>query len=103
MSICENVILSEKNSGGYSLEIVAEFVDRFPVRYIIRVTTPKGVKADYVSTLEGFRNIGELLVALHFFAEKKLYSKNIEKLKEVLTAENIKNFAELLQSGKFSE
>jgi hypothetical protein len=45
--------------------------------------------------------VGELLIALHSFAEEKLYPTDTEKLVEVLTAENIKNFAKLKNSGKF--
>ncbi len=101
MSTCENVLLYETNAGGYGLRIIAKFQDPFPVSYAIRVTTPQGVQADFVSTLEGFKNIGELLLALHHFAGTKLYPRNTEKLKEVLTADAIKNFAELLKSGKF--
>jgi hypothetical protein len=102
MSACENVLLLETNKGDYSLEILAKFEEPFPVSYIIRVTTPQGVQADYISTLEGFKNIGELLMALHYFAKTKLYPKDTEKLKEVLTAENIKNFSKVLKSAKFS-
>ena len=101
MSACENVLLRETNDGGYSLSIIAKFQDPYPVTYIIRVTKPQGAPIDFISTLDGFKNIGELLVALHHFARTKLYPKNTEKLKEVLTADNIKNFAELLKSGKF--
>lgn len=91
----------KKNQGGYSLAIIAKFQEPFPVSYIIRITTPQGVQADFVSTLEGFKNIGELLMALHYFAETKLYPKDTEKLKEVLTAGTIKSFAEVLKSAKF--
>lgn len=101
MPTCENVLLHEKNNGGYGLAIVARFEEPFPVSYIIRVTTPEGVQADFVSTLDGFKNIGELLIALHYFAGTKLYPRNTERLREVLTADQIKNFAELLKSGKF--
>lgn len=41
-------------------------------------------------------------MALHYFAETKLYPKDAEKLKEVLKAETIKNFAEVLKSAKLS-
>ena len=41
-------------------------------------------------------------MALHYFAETKLYPKDTEQLKDVLTAENIKNFAKVLKSAKFS-
>jgi hypothetical protein len=79
-----------------------KFQEPYPVGYIIRITTPQGVQADFISTLEGFMNIGELLMALHYFAKTKLYPKDTEKLKEVLTADTIKNFAEVLKSAKFS-
>ena len=102
MSACENVLLEETNKGDYKLEILAKFEKRYPVRYIIRVTTPQGVTADYISTLKGFKNFGELLMALHYFAETKLYPKDTEKLKGVLTAENIKNFAKVLKSARIS-
>lgn len=72
-----------------------------PVNYIIRITTPDGVSSDYISSLEGFKNVGELLVALHSFAREKFYPKNPEELKEVLTAENIKSFVKLKNSGIF--
>lgn len=101
MSTCENVLLHEKNQGGYGLAIIAKFQEPFPVSYIIRITTPQGVQADFISTLDGFKNIGELLTALHYFAETKLYPKDTEKLKEVLKADTIMSFAEVLKSAKF--
>lgn len=98
----ENMLLEETNKGGYKLEVIARFEDPYPVAYIIRVSTPEGTKVDYISTLEGFKNIGELLTALHYFAQTKLYPKDTMRLREVLTAENIKNFAEVLKAAKFS-
>jgi hypothetical protein len=103
MPFSENVLLCEKNRGGFSLELVARFVENRPVKYIIRITTPEGIDADYVSSLEGFKNVGELLVALHSFAEEKLYPTDTEKLMDVLTAENIKSFAKLKKSGIFKK
>lgn len=96
----ENVLLQETNKGGYTLSIVARFEG--PIQYIIRVSTPQGEGVDYMSTLEGFKSIGELLTALHYFAKAKIYPKDTAKLREVLTAENIKNFAEVLKAAKFS-
>jgi len=101
MSFSENVLLCEKNRGDFSLELVARFVENSPVKYIIRITTPEGIIANYVSSLEGFKNIGDLLVALHSFAEEKLYPTDTEELRKVLTAENIKSFVKLKKSGKF--
>ena len=98
----ENILLQETNKGGYRLEVIAKFEDPYPVAYIIRLSTPKGKKVDYISTIEGFKNIGDLLTALHYFAKTKLYPKDVSKLREVLTTENIKNFAEVLKAAKFS-
>ena len=105
MSANENIVLQETNGGGYTLSIVANFEEGYPVQYIIRVSKPewkpKGREVDYISSLEGFKNIGELLIALHHFAQKKLYAKDPDKLKKVLTAEKIKDFAEVLKAGEF--
>ena len=102
MSTSENLLLEETNKGGYTLKILARFEDPFPVQYIIRVSTPEDTQVSFISTIEGFKNIGELLTALHYFAQTKVYPKDVDKLREVLTAENIKNFAEVLKSAKFS-
>lgn len=106
MSKNENILLQETNRGGYTLSIIAKFVERYPVQYIIRVSKPKskpkGTEVDFVSNLEGFKNIGELLIDLHHFAQEKLYAKDSAKLRELLTAENIKTFVELRKAGRFS-
>jgi hypothetical protein len=102
MSTNENILLQETNKGSYKLAIVARFEDPYPVQYIIRLSEPDGTEVDYMSTLEGFKNIGELLTALHYFAQTKLYPKDTVALREVLTAEKIKSFAEILKAAKFS-
>jgi hypothetical protein len=102
MSDSENVLLEDTNKGGYKLAIMAKFEEPFPVQYVIRVSKPDGTGVDYMSTLEGFKNIGELLTALHYFAQTKLYPQDPNRLREVLTAENIKNFAEVLKAARFS-
>jgi hypothetical protein len=100
---CENELLCEKNRGGFSLSIVAEFNDIGPVKYIIRIAKPNGESADFVSSLDGFKKFGELLVDLHSFAEEKLYATNREKLKEILTAESIKTYVAFKKSGTFKK
>ena len=92
MSACENMLATENNRGGFTLSIVAEFSDYGPVKYIIRIEKPNGEKADFVSSLDGFKKFGELLLDLHSFAEEKLYATDKEKLKEILTAQNIKTY-----------
>jgi len=98
----ENILLKQANKGGYTLAIVARFEDPFPVQYRIRVSKPDGTEVDFVSTIEVFKSIGELLTALHYFAKTKLYPKDTSKLRGVLTAEKIKSFAEVLKAAKFS-
>ena len=102
MGFSENVLLCEKNRGGFSLELIARFVENNPVKYIIRITNPEGKNVDYVSSLEGFKSVGELLVALHSFAQKKLYFTDTEKIKEALTAENIE-FCQTQESWNIQE
>jgi hypothetical protein len=72
------------------------------VRYVVRITPPLGDKVDFVSTLDGFKHIGDMLLALHEFAGNKLYATDTEKLKEVLTEDFIKNFVKLGKSGRFT-
>lgn len=103
MSICENTLASEKNRGGFSLSIVAQFSDYAPVKYIIRIEKPNEDRADFVSSLEGFKKFGELLLDLNSFAEEKLYATDKEKLREILTAENIKTYVAFKKVGKFKK
>lgn len=54
----------------------------------------------YMVTLEGFRKLGELFLALHDFCKDPIFTKevqSVEKLKECLTAENITNWAKITQ------
>jgi hypothetical protein len=60
----------------------------------------KGDRLDYMLTLDGFKELGELLIALHDFCKDPIFTKevqSIEKLKECLTAENITNWAKLAE------
>jgi hypothetical protein len=68
------------------------------------MASPKGDPVDYMLTLEGFKELGELLIALHDFCKDPIFTRevqSIERLKECLTAENITNWAKL--SGFQSE
>jgi hypothetical protein len=103
MSICENILAGEKNRGGFTLLIVAQFSDYGPVKYIIRVEKPNGDVTDFVSSLNGFKKFGELLLDLHSFAEEKLYATDKEKLREILTAENIRTYVAFKKVGKFKK
>jgi hypothetical protein len=82
MSKCENILECETNKGNFKLSIIAQFNDYSPVKYIIRIEKPEGERADFVSSLEGFKKFGELLLDLHSFTEEKLYAKDMNQLKE---------------------
>lgn len=100
MATCENVLLKEQNREGYWIKFLARFEEPFPVSYIVRVIAPNGLKSDYACGLKCLRNISELLTTLCHFAETELYLEDAAKLKKVLTAENLKNFAETLKTTK---
>ena len=97
MSTCENVLLTSKNKNGYTISLIARFGKRLPVSYIIRVTNPDGNKTDYTCTLTNLKQFCTSLKALQSFSETELYSNDIQELKELLTAQNIKDFASLLK------
>jgi len=72
----ENVLLKETNKGGYTLSIIARFEEPFPLQYIIRLSTPDGNEVDFMSTLEGFKNIGDACMQ----DNRKKESKNHQKI-----------------------
>jgi hypothetical protein len=57
---------------------------------------------DYMVTLEGFKELGELFLALHDFCKLPIYAdgKDVEKLKDLLTTDNIKKFAGIIETSK---
>jgi len=58
-----------------------------------------------MTTLDGFKEVGELFLALHYFCRLPIYAneKHAEKLKELLTPENIKKFAEVIKASQFGK
>ena len=102
MEIWENQLATEINSGGFQLSIVAASAGVGPVKYIIRIEKPNWDRVDYVSSLEGFKKLGELLLNLNAFAEDKAQIDDKEKLRELLTAENIKKYANFKKALKIS-
>ena len=100
MDIWENQLATEINSGGFQLSIVAASTGSDPVRYIIRIEKPNWEKVDYVCSLEGFKKLGELLLNLNSFADEKLQLIDKEKQKEILTAENIKEYLNFKKTHK---
>lgn len=105
--IVDHTVWHVRDRAGYELSVVARLKGPYVtnVQYKVRMKNPKGDHIDYMLTLDGFRELGELLIALHDFCKDPIFTKevqSVEKLKECLTAENITNWAKLskLQSEK---
>ena len=58
-----------QDRAGYKLSVVARL--KGPgvtnVQYKVRMENPRGDRIDYMLTLDGFKELGQLLVALHDF------------------------------------
>jgi hypothetical protein len=104
--IVDHEVWSEHNRSNFEISVIARL--KGPrvsnVQYMVRLKNPQQDAMSYMVTLEGFRKLGELFLALHDFCKDPIFvnERNVEKLKKLLTMENIKNFAELskLRSGK---
>jgi hypothetical protein len=95
----DHIIWENSNLGHYKISIVARLKDPnfYNVAYLLRLENPGEDKIDYVLSLDGFKELGELCVALSKFCKKSIFANehNMEKIKNLLTCENIKNFAEI--------
>jgi len=102
--IVDHEVWGHENRGRYKLSIIARLSGPLVsnVQYMLRIKNPDGFSIDYMTTLNGFKELGELLQALYYFCKLPLYAneKHIDKLKNLLTPENIKNFAEIVKSSR---
>ncbi|MDH5688050.1 MAG: hypothetical protein OEZ48_09355 [Candidatus Bathyarchaeota archaeon] len=102
--IVDHVVWGDQNRGGYEISIIARLKGPLVsnVQYILRLEDPQGNTVDYMSNLQGFKEVGELLQALHDFSRLPLYAneKHVDRLEELLTPENIKKFAQIIKSSR---
>ena len=105
--IVDHTVWNQVNKGNYGLSIVARLKGPLVsnVQYILRLQRPEGDWIDYMTTLEGFKEVGELFLALHYFCKLPIYAneKHVEKLRELLTPENIKKFAEIIKTSQLGK
>ena len=105
--IVDHEVWGDQNKGGYKISIVARLKGPLVsnVQYILRLQEPQGYTIDYMSNLVGFKEVGELLQALHDFCKLPLYAneKHVDRLKELLTPENIKKFAQIIKSSRLEK
>ena len=64
---------------------------------MVRLENREEQVINFFLTLEGFKELGELCIALHDFCKEPIFinEKNVDKLKQLLTVENIKNYTEI--------
>jgi len=67
--IVDHIVWHMQDRAGYKLSVVARL--KGPgvtnVQYKVRMENPRGDRIDYMLTLDGFKELGQLLVALHDF------------------------------------
>jgi len=102
--IVDHEVWHQRNKGNYELSIVARLKGPLVsnVQYLLRIKEPEGYIIDYMTTLDGFKELGELFLALHDFCKLPIYAneKHVDKLKELLTTENIKKLAEIIKTSR---
>jgi hypothetical protein len=102
--VIDHEIWSEKNRGQFKISIIARLKGPwvFNVRYMVRLEHPKKETLDIMLSLDGFKELGELFIALHDFCKESIpvNETNIKKLKELLTSENIKNYVKFQRLKK---
>jgi hypothetical protein len=105
--IVDHTIWTRRNKGNYELSVVARLKGPLVsnVQYTLRLRDPENLKIDYTVTLEGFRELGELFLALHNLCKLPIYAneKDVEKLKRLLTTDNIKKSAEIIETSKLGK
>jgi len=64
---------------------------------MVRLEHPEKEPIDFLLTLDGFKELGELFTALHDFCKKPILvnEENVDKLKMLLKSDNIKNYAQI--------
>lgn len=105
--IVDHVVWCERNRGNYEISIVARLKGPLVsnVQYMLRLKQSDGYTIDYMTTLDGFKELGELFNALHYFCKLPIYAneRHVDKLRELLTPENIKKFGEIIETSKLGK
>jgi len=97
--IIDHVIWEEPNKGHYKISIVARLKgpNVYTVAYMVRLENPEKQTIDFMLTLDGFKEVGELFIALHAFCKEPILvnETNVDELKKLLTSDNIKNYSQI--------
>lgn len=105
--IVDHKVWYETNKGKYELSIIARLKGPSVsnVQYILRLKDPRDNTIDYMTTLDGFKELGELFQALHHVCKLPIFAnaKHVDELKELLTPENIKKFAGFIKTANLEK
>lgn len=96
----DHVVWQEASKSGYRrLSIVARLQGPrvSNVQYMVRLEKGDCEPLDFMLTLDGFKKLGELLIALNNFCKEPIYAseRNVDTLKKLLTSENIKLYSQM--------
>lgn len=103
----DTTVWSHTNKGNFQLLIIARLQGPLVsnIQFMVRLRHPDGNVIDYTATLDGFKQLGELFLALHNVCKHPMYAdgQDIAKLKTLLTSENIKNLSGFLETLKLQK
>ncbi|MFB3889974.1 MAG: hypothetical protein ACE14S_10820 [Candidatus Bathyarchaeia archaeon] len=97
--IIDHVIWDDENKGDYKIAIVARLKapKLYNIRYMLRLINPDNEVIDYMLSLNGFRKLGKLCLALSKFCEDPIIAgeQQVKELQRLLTYENIRNYVKI--------
>ncbi|MBM4400828.1 MAG: hypothetical protein FJ045_02635 [Crenarchaeota archaeon] len=97
--IIDHVIWEEENRGDYRISIVARLKapNLYNVQYMVRLENPDEEAIDYMLSLDGFKKLGRLCLALSKFCKESIIAdeKQVKTLQKLLTVENIQNYVKI--------
>jgi hypothetical protein len=97
--IVDHVIWKEENRGNYKISIVARLKgpNVSNVQYMVRLKNPDDEAIDYMLSLDGFKKLGKLSIALSKFCKDPIFAneKQVKTLEKLLTVENILNYVKM--------
>ncbi len=97
--IVDHIVWKDKNLGHYEISIVARLKGPYlyNVQFLLRLKNPDDEAIDYMLSLNGFNQLGELCVALSKFCKDPISVEkhSVKTLENLLTADNILNYVKM--------
>lgn len=97
--IIDHVVWKDDNLGRFEISIAARLKapGLYSVQFLLRLKNPDDEVIDYMLSLDGFKKLGRLCVALSKFCKDPIFvrEKKVETLKKLLTYDNIMNYVKI--------